>query len=304
MRLLHLPLFGVAGSESGNVPGGDLSRAARFLEENKRIVGQSSWTVPSAFGRPRALVVVRRFWVLLWSGSGRHFRAGKPAPTRWSLVGPRATKRASELSKDKLSGAAEYRPRSTVQASQADPQSALAPESRASERESASLSLRLLTPTDRTSRRCRQLLHRRVHGLWITLSLRKVPLPPQARRRVDDPHPISANKVKVVAPPGYTAAAALQSTTKSNQVKPASTRPRPPVDLDELRQQKAWELATAPAKQVPMQAFMMYMSGSGIQIFSIMSVWFLLKQAVAGAMGVQQGEGGRVPLPLFPHMCS
>jgi hypothetical protein len=33
--------------------------------------------------------------------------------------------------------------------------------------------------------------------------------------------------------------------------------------LDELRQQKAWELATAPAKQVPMQAFMMYMSGSG-----------------------------------------
>ncbi|KAG0660346.1 hypothetical protein C6P46_004646 [Rhodotorula mucilaginosa] len=101
-----------------------------------------------------------------------------------------------------------------------------------------------------------------------------------------------ANKVKVVAPPGYTAAAALQSTTKSNQVKPASTRPRPPVDLDELRQQKAWELATAPAKQVPMQAFMMYMSGSGIQIFSIMSVWFLLKQAVAGAMGVQQAFAG------------
>lgn len=98
--------------------------------------------------------------------------------------------------------------------------------------------------------------------------------------------PISANQVKVIAPPGYTPAT---QSTKSNQVKPAPSRTRPPVDLDELRQQKAWELATAPAKQVPMQAFMMYMSGSGIQIFSIMSVWFLLKQAVAGAMGVQQG---------------
>lgn len=89
----------------------------------------------------------------------------------------------------------------------------------------------------------------------------------------------------MIAPPGYTPA-------KSNPFKPAPTRTRPPVDLDELRQQKAWELATAPAKQVPMQAFMMYMSGSGIQIFSIMSVWFLLKQAVAGAMGVQQGAAG------------
>ncbi|KWU42700.1 hypothetical protein RHOSPDRAFT_3254, partial [Rhodotorula sp. JG-1b] len=111
------------------------------------------------------------------------------------------------------------------------------------------------------------------------------PAPPSYTCRADDPHPVSATKVKVIAPPGYTPA-------KSNPVKPAPTRTRPPVDLDELRQQKAWELATAPAKQVPMQAFMMYMSGSGIQIFSIMSVWFLLKQAVAGAMGVQQAFAG------------
>lgn len=103
----------------------------------------------------------------------------------------------------------------------------------------------------------------------------------------------------MIAPPGYTPA--LQSPAKSNQVKPATTRTRPPVDLDELRQQKAWELATAPAKQVPMQAFMMYMSGSGIQIFSIMSVWFLLKQAVAGAMGVQQGAPSGTC--FFPHRC-
>lgn len=38
-------------------------------------------------------------------------------------------------------------------------------------------------------------------------------------------------------------------------------------ELDRLRQQKAWDTALAPAKQVPMQAFMMWMSGSGVQIF-------------------------------------
>lgn len=68
--MLHLPFFGVAGPESGDVPGGDLSRTARFLEERERVIRQSSWPVPSAFGRPALLVVV--FSVFLGSGSGRH----------------------------------------------------------------------------------------------------------------------------------------------------------------------------------------------------------------------------------------
>lgn len=33
----------------------------------------------------------------------------------------------------------------------------------------------------------------------------------------------------------------------------------------------------------------MYMSGSGLQIFSAMSVFFLLKQSVQGALGVDRG---------------
>lgn len=36
-------------------------------------------------------------------------------------------------------------------------------------------------------------------------------------------------------------------------------------------------------------AFMMYMTGGGIQIFSVMSVWFLLKQAVQGLFSVDKG---------------
>ncbi|KAJ9092425.1 hypothetical protein QFC21_006807 [Naganishia friedmannii] len=45
---------------------------------------------------------------------------------------------------------------------------------------------------------------------------------------------------------------------------------------NDLKMKKAWEVALAPAKSLPMQAFMLYMSGSGIQIFSMGIVWMLL----------------------------
>lgn len=46
---------------------------------------------------------------------------------------------------------------------------------------------------------------------------------------------------------------------------------------------------------------MMYMTGGGLQIFSVMSVWFLLKQAVSGIFAVEKGE----PLPFqLPHLGS
>ena len=53
--------------------------------------------------------------------------------------------------------------------------------------------------------------------------------------------------------------------------------------------QKAWEVATAPAKALPMNAFMMYMSGSGVQIFSIMITAMMLYQPVKAILGVQTG---------------
>ncbi|GHJ86961.1 hypothetical protein NliqN6_3363 [Naganishia liquefaciens] len=45
---------------------------------------------------------------------------------------------------------------------------------------------------------------------------------------------------------------------------------------NELKMKKAWEVALSPAKSLPMQAFMLYMSGSGIQLFSMGIVWALL----------------------------
>ncbi|OLL24242.1 ER membrane protein complex subunit 4 isoform B [Neolecta irregularis DAH-3] len=44
---------------------------------------------------------------------------------------------------------------------------------------------------------------------------------------------------------------------------------------DELKVKKAWEIAIAPAKQLPMTAFMMYMSGNTVQIFSMMMTFMM-----------------------------
>lgn len=40
--------------------------------------------------------------------------------------------------------------------------------------------------------------------------------------------------------------------------------------LAALKLKKAWEAAMAPAKALPMNAFMLWMAGGGVQIFSIM----------------------------------
>lgn len=45
---------------------------------------------------------------------------------------------------------------------------------------------------------------------------------------------------------------------------------------------KAWELAYSPAKSLPMNAIMLYMSGSGVQIFSMMAVGMLITGPLKG----------------------
>ncbi|KAL9592689.1 MAG: hypothetical protein Q9179_006471, partial [Wetmoreana sp. 5 TL-2023] len=47
---------------------------------------------------------------------------------------------------------------------------------------------------------------------------------------------------------------------------------------------KSWEVALAPAKQLPMNAIMMYMSGNSLQIFSIMMVFMLFKNPIQGLL--------------------
>jgi ER membrane protein complex subunit 4 len=56
--------------------------------------------------------------------------------------------------------------------------------------------------------------------------------------------------------------------------------------MDTLKLKKAWEVAIAPAKQLPMNAIMMYMSGNSLQIFSIMMVWMLFKNPITAIMNI------------------
>ena len=45
---------------------------------------------------------------------------------------------------------------------------------------------------------------------------------------------------------------------------------------EDLKTRKAWDFAISPLKSLPMQAFMLYMSGGGVQIFSMGIVAMLL----------------------------
>lgn len=59
-------------------------------------------------------------------------------------------------------------------------------------------------------------------------------------------------------------------------------------ETDTLKVKKAWEVALAPVKQLPMTAIMMYMSGNSLQIFSIMMVGMAFKNPLVGLLATNQ----------------
>lgn len=70
-----------------------------------------------------------------------------------------------------------------------------------------------------------------------------------------------------------------QSKSKSSA---SSTTAVQRADPAALKMAKAWELAYSPAKSLPMNAIMLYMSGSGVQIFSMMAVGMLITGPLKG----------------------
>ena len=65
-------------------------------------------------------------------------------------------------------------------------------------------------------------------------------------------------------------------------------KPPTAAETDVLKLKKAWEVALAPVKQLPMTAIMMYMSGNSLQIFSIMMVAMAFKNPVMGLVATNQ----------------
>src|SRR5260221_6539574 len=60
-----------------------------------------------------------------------------------------------------------------------------------------------------------------------------------------------------------------------------------------LKKKKAWEFAISPVKSLPMQAFMLYMSGGGVQIFSMGIVAMLLLSPFKNLSTVDSGASLR-----------
>ncbi|OAX79431.1 hypothetical protein ACJ72_06250 [Emergomyces africanus] len=115
------------------------------------------------------------------------------------------------------------------------------------------------------------------------------PPPPQwaiEMNAAPPPRPSKTNNIR--DPPGYSA---IKPGTKqqriSQQQQPSTTSNaalRKAAETDALKLKKAWEIALAPTKQLPMNAIMMYMSGNSLQIFSIMMVFMLFKGPIQGLL--------------------
>jgi hypothetical protein len=77
------------------------------------------------------------------------------------------------------------------------------------------------------------------------------PPPPQWVVDLNSP-PAKAKNASLADPPGYTA-----SMTKKERAQSSKTARKPPTteEMDTLKMKKAWEVAIAPAKQLPMNAF-------------------------------------------------
>lgn len=60
------------------------------------------------------------------------------------------------------------------------------------------------------------------------------------------------------------------------------------ASYDELKVKRAWDAALAPVKALPMQAFMLYMSGGGVQIFSMGIVFMLLLTPFKNLAGMNE----------------
>ncbi|KAG1304281.1 hypothetical protein G6F64_009342 [Rhizopus arrhizus] len=77
----------------------------------------------------------------------------------------------------------------------------------------------------------------------------------------------------------------LQKYSKSEK----STRHSDKDDQAALKMRRAWDVALAPAKSIPMSLFMMYMSGNSLQIFSVMiTATMLFMQPIKAIMSAQE----------------
>ncbi|MCJ1404152.1 hypothetical protein MMC11_007377 [Xylographa trunciseda] len=113
----------------------------------------------------------------------------------------------------------------------------------------------------------------------------KTPPPPQWVIDLSTPPIPKSKSSSIQDPPGYSnTATTKRSAASKQQLRKAPTT----AETDTLKLKKSWELALAPAKALPMNAIMMYMSGNTLQIFSIMMVFMLFKNPLQALLQTNQ----------------
>jgi ER membrane protein complex subunit 4 len=116
------------------------------------------------------------------------------------------------------------------------------------------------------------------------------PPPPQWVLDLNSTSPGKTRNGTFPDPPGFTSSSSLSQSGKNTKGgKTVTPRAKPsPEEMETLKLKKAWEVAIAPAKQLPMNAIGMYMSGNSLQMFSIMMVFMLFKAPIQALMNINQ----------------
>ncbi|PCH38615.1 DUF1077-domain-containing protein [Wolfiporia cocos MD-104 SS10] len=98
-------------------------------------------------------------------------------------------------------------------------------------------------------------------------------------------------------PPGFS------STTSSSRT-PNKASTKAAASYENLKTKRAWDFAISPAKSLPMQAFMLYMSGGGVQIFSMGIVFMLLSSPFKNLAGINTAFAPFAPASSPPKALS
>ncbi|KAF9918364.1 hypothetical protein BX616_009157 [Lobosporangium transversale] len=91
----------------------------------------------------------------------------------------------------------------------------------------------------------------------------------------------SYTKTSIADPPGY-----IGSKDVASRGHKAAKRSE--MDQELLKVKKAWDVALAPGKSLPMQAFMLWMSGNSVQIFSVAITAMLMFSPIRALMSMSQ----------------
>ncbi|KAG8993085.1 hypothetical protein FRB94_002673 [Tulasnella sp. JGI-2019a] len=92
----------------------------------------------------------------------------------------------------------------------------------------------------------------------------------------------SSRTLKLQPPPNFES---FSVATKNKPISEAEAKKRA-FSYSALKEKRAWDLAISPAKSLPMNGFMLYMSGSSLQIFSIGILAMLLMNPVKAVASI------------------